>query len=276
MGYPPSNTIITWVFYAIFIYGFMALAFLFVSDSVLFQPPYSTYQDNKEIIKIPLKEGGEISAVYLVNPSAKYTILLSHGNAEDLGSLYPFILEFYHRGYSILAYDYEGYGTSRGRTSEQKTYRDILAAYDFLTITKKIRSDNIILFGRSVGSGPSIYLASKFPARALILQSPFVSAFRVMTKVTIFPFDKYPNLKRLSKIDIPLLIIHGKKDSVIPIWHGKKLLEAAATRGVKQHYWVENADHNDLIVVAGESYWQAIDHFVQTLDEKESIESKKS
>lgn len=249
--------------YIIIGYLLLGAGFYFLSDFIMFQPPRANYQDSSIIIKIPVENGTKLSAIYLPNPKAKYTILFSHGNAEDLGQLYPFLQLFHQQGFAILAYDYEGYGTSEGNSTEKNTYHDIQAAYQYLTKTQGISPNRIIVFGRSLGTGPSVYLANESPIKALILESPFVSAYRVYTVIRIFPFDKYPNLDRISHLQIPLLVIHGTKDSIIPAWHGKKIFEAS--NGFKQAYWVKGADHNNIYDIAQENYWLAIHHFVQQL-----------
>ena len=102
---------------------------LFLSDSMIFLPHPSSYQDSAEILKITTASGKNISAVYLPNPSAKFTLLVSHGNAEDLGDDKYWLDSFRHAGFSVFAYDYEGYGTSEGRPSEKACYEDAVAAY---------------------------------------------------------------------------------------------------------------------------------------------------
>lgn len=245
-------------------YVLLAAGFYFLADSVLFAPQYPSYRDTSDIIKLETKSGKKISAIYFPNPHAKYTILFSHGNAEDIGLMKPFLQLYQQQGFSILAYDYQGYGTSEGRPSEENTYQDIQAAYDFLTKDQGIPAENIILHGRSLGSGPSVYLAKSAPIKALILESSFVSAFRVETKIPLFPFDKYPNINIISDLTIPLLVIHGTKDRIIAPWHGKKLF--AASPGFKQSYWVNGADHNNLYQIAHEQYWMTIKNFIQQLE----------
>lgn len=247
-----------------FLYIFLLSCFYFLSDSVIFQPPRSSYRDNENIIKIPVTNQISISGVYLSNKNAKYTIVLSHGNAEDIGTALPFLQMLRDQGYSVFAYDYQGYGTSQGRASVANTYLDIRAVYDYLTNHLKIPPLQIILLGRSVGTGPSTYLATKVPVRALILQSPFVSAYRVMTRIPIFPFDKYPNLKNIKKIKVPVLVISGTNDRVIPFWHSKMIYDAA--NEPKQHYWVEGADHNDLYLIAQQKFFDSVKAFTNSLD----------
>lgn len=266
MAFSLSSTLWSFCQYIIVFYCMLAVTFYLLSDSVIFQPPQSSYSDNEKILKIPLPQGGTISAIYIADPKAKYTVLISHGNAEDLGTLIPFIEMFHQQGYSVLAYDYQGYGTSMGKPTEKHTYQDIEAAYHYLTHTLKITPQRIVLFGRSIGTGPTTHLATKFPVRALILESPFVSAYRVKTIFPLFPFDKYPNLENVSKISIPLLVIQGTHDNIISPWHGKKIYDMA--KGFKQAFWVEEADHNDILIIAQDHYWNAINTFLQRIDKE--------
>lgn len=255
------------------IYGgllYMALCgdALFFADSLIFQPQHSSYWDNPGIIKITTRTGKKISAVYLPNSSAHFTLLVSHGNAEDLGDIRPWLDDMREAGFSVLAYDYEGYGTSQGKPSEKATYEDESAAYDFLAVNLGTPPDRIIIFGRSVGTGPAVQLATIRPAAALVLQSPFLSAFRVLTRVPLFPFDRFPNYRRIRHVHCPLLIMHGTKDSVINIWHGRTLFELA--NEPKQFVALEGADHNDFGPSVTHAYNKALINFASTLEDHAS------
>lgn len=249
----------------IFYYLLLTLFIYFISDFAIFPSPTVSYQNNiiPHSIEITTQDGKKISAVYLENKQAFYTILYSHGNAEDLSLLLPFFETFRSQGFSIFAYDYHGYGKSEGRPSEKNTYLDINAAFNYLTQNLKISPDRIILYGRSLGTGPTVELASKTHPAGIILESPMVSAFRVVTILPLFPIDKYENTQKISKISSPILFIHGTADTTIPIWHGKKLYDLA--REPKFFYSVENANHNDLVEIAGEQYWKTIIEFSNSL-----------
>src|SRR5580765_1676907 len=235
---------------------------LFLSDSMIFLPHPSSYQDSAEILKITAASGKKISAIYLPNPAAKFTLLVSHGNAEDLGDDRYWLDNLRHAGFNVFAYDYEGYGTSEGRATEKSVYEDEAAAYEFLAVDLKTPPDRIIIFGRSVGTGPATYIAARRPSAGLILQSPFVSAFRVLTRIPLLPFDKFPNYKNIRHVHVPVLIMHSRADSVIAPWHGQKVFELA--NEPKQAYWVQSADHNEMDLVPG--YLESLQKFAATLD----------
>ncbi len=239
------------------LYIALLLFAVFLSDGMIFLPHPSSYRDSPDILKISTASGKKISAMYLPNPSARFTLLVSHGNAEDLGDDRDWLQELRKIGFSVFAYDYEGYGTSEGKPSEQTVYQDEAAAYDYLAINLRTPPDRIVIFGRSVGSGPATYIAARRPAAALILQSPFVSAFRVLTRVPLLPFDKFPNGKNIRHVHCPVLIMHSQGDTVIGFWHGQKLFELA--NDPKQFFWAKNVDHNEMDMAAG--YWEALQKF---------------
>ena len=94
----------------------------------MFPAPHPSYSNNEDIIKLELPSGEKISGVYLEAEGGEYTILYSHGNGEDIGYIYRHLVEFRERGYSVFAYDYPGYGTSKGKPNEASLYESIFAA----------------------------------------------------------------------------------------------------------------------------------------------------
>lgn len=231
------------------------------SEKLIFQPQQPSYADTPDTLKITTQSGEKITAVFLEHPAAKQTLLFSHGNAEDLGSIIPFLSHYRTLGYSILMYDYRGYGTSEGKPSVKNCYEDIEACYRWLTETKGIPPHQIIAQGRSVGGGPATWLAAHFEVGGLIVESSFVSAFRVKTVIPITPWDKFPNLRHIKKVKCPVLVTHGKEDEVLPFWHGQKLFEAAPEP--KMNYWIEGAHHNDYAYVAGKEYFDTVQRFLK-------------
>lgn len=241
------------------------------SDSLIFQPHPSSYQDDARILKLTTRNGKKISATHLLNPRAKFTLLVSHGNAEDLGDDRYWLEDLRQAGFSVLAYDYEGYGTSEGKPSEQGAYDDEDAAYDYLTSALHTTPDRVIIFGRSVGSGPAVHLAARKAVAGLVLQSPFISAFRVFTRIPLLPYDKFPNYKDIRTVHCPLLIIHGDSDNVIAPWNGRKLFELA--NEPKKHVTVQGADHNDVEMVAGKSYAAMLQEFARFISEGKTVQA---
>lgn len=153
---------------------------------------------------------------------------------------------------NLLAYDYEGYGKASGSPTEQGCYNDIDAAYQYLTENMGQAPENIILYGRSLGSGPSCYLAQRLryegkPLGGLILQSPLLSVFRVAFNFRFtLPGDMFPNVDRIPEIACPVLLVHGTRDEVVPFWNGEDLFIATPKRWRAKPFWVEGAGHNNI------------------------------
>lgn len=243
--------------------GLFIVAYFF-PDNVIFQPQPSSYKDDGRIIKLVTPGDKKISAKYYANKQAVYTILFSHGNAEDIGDIEPLIWYLTDAGFNVLTYDYRGYGTSEGEPSEQNSYEDIESAYKYLTQELRTPAGRIILHGRSLGGGPSIDLAAREPVGGLILESTFTSAFRVVTRWRVIPFDKFENINKIAGVKCPVLVIHGKEDWTIPFHHGEALFAAAP--GPKFSFWVAQAGHNDLFNTARQSYIESIQRFEATLE----------
>ncbi|XP_077244638.1 uncharacterized protein LOC143884759 isoform X2 [Tasmannia lanceolata] len=170
-------------------------------------------RDDVEILKLPTRRGQEIVAVYLKNPKATATLLYSHGNAADLGQMFDLFVELAVRlRVNLMGYDYSGYGQSTGKPSEFNTYADIEAAYKCLTEQYGVREKDLILYGQSVGSGPTLDLASRLPdLRAVVLHSPILSGLRVLCSVKkSFWFDIYKNIDKIGLVNCPILVIHMK------------------------------------------------------------------
>jgi abhydrolase domain-containing protein 17 len=258
----------------IFVYFVLAVFAYFYSDRLIFQPQPSSYRDTKDILKLTTADGTKISALFLPNSRATYTILYSHGNAEDLGDIRPILTEIRAIGFAVFAYDYRGYGTSEGTPSEPASYQDIDAAYAYVTQKIGTSPERVLLLGRSVGSGPSVDLATRKPIGGLILESPFTSTFVVLTRIPLFPFDKFHNLGKIQQVRRPILIIHGTNDQVIPLSHGQALFRAA--NEPKQSFWVDGADHNDVMLVAGNQYAEALNQFTQLVQQHSQLTSGKN
>jgi abhydrolase domain-containing protein 17 len=244
-------------------YGTIALYAYFCGDRQLFQPHPASYRDTPDLIRLSTPNGQTISAQYLTHAAAQYTILYSHGNAQDLGDIRPILEDLRGLKFNILAYDYRGYGTSQGTPSEANAYQDIQTAYRFLTQHHGIKGDRIILLGQSIGSGPSVYLATQQPIAGLIIQSGFVSAFRIVVPFPLLPFDKFPNGDRISQVHAPVLVVHGTTDQLIPFWQAKALYGAA--NQPKDLVPIQGAGHNDVNEIGGKQYLQRIQTFAQSL-----------
>jgi fermentation-respiration switch protein FrsA (DUF1100 family) len=247
----------------LFVYIGLSIIAYFLADKIIFQPQGAFSVEKDSIIRIETPNGERISAKFFPNPSAEFTILFSHGNAEDVFGATPFFEKLRDAGFNVFAYDYRGYGTSDGAASEQNAYEDAEAAYNYLVNNLKVPPERIIVHGRSLGAAVSIDLAARKPCAGLIAESAFVSAFRVLTRHTVFPFDKFKNLDKIERVKCPVLFIHGRKDEIIPFWHGETLY--AAANEPKFSLWLDAARHNNVSSLGGKAYLQAIRDFAANL-----------
>jgi len=169
--------------------------------------------------------------------------------------------------FPLFSYDYSGYGASTGKPSEKNLYADIDAAWHLLRFVFAVTSassydscklilicrtrygispENIILYGQSIGTVPTVDLASRYEVGAVVLHSALMSGMRVAfpnTKRTWF-FDVFPSIDKISKITSPVLVIHGTEDEVIDFSHGLQIYQKC-TKPVEP-LWVDGAGHNDI------------------------------
>lgn len=251
---------------AVLLYGALALYAFLLSDRLIFLPPVASYTAaDLPISLVETSDGAHVAMLYLPKSGSAYTLLYSHGNAEDLGHTAPVLHQLQEAGFSVLAYDYRGYGQSTGGPpGAEGAYRDIAAVFTYATEQLQIPASRILLYGRSVGSGPATDLAARVDVGGLIIESGFTSTFRVVTGIPLLPFDKFPNLKNIQRVRSPVLIIHGMDDEVIPFSHGEMLYAAAPEP--KSYLWIDGAGHNDVAWVAGDAYWNALKRFAEALE----------
>jgi hypothetical protein len=230
---------------------------------VIFQPPRPRYTITNAITRLPTADGAQIAVSFLPGSSNGFTLLYSHGNAEDLDCIMPRLHAFGRLGFGVCAYDYRGYGSSTGKPTEANAYADASRVYDFLTNACGVPPHRIIAYGRSLGGAMAAHVAARHETAGLILESAFVSAFRVVTWIPIIPGDKFHTLDDLRHVRCPVLIMHGKRDGIVPFWHGRRL--AAYAPEPKCTLWVPAAGHNNLAAVAGDTYDNALRAFARLI-----------
>lgn len=236
----------------------------FLADWTIFKPPVRLNSLSRQNIPLPVGPKDHLAAIHLKNSKAKFTILFSHGNAEDLESIHPYLETLYQLGFSVFAYDYRGYGSSTGAPSEKNAYEDVQAAYDFLVYQVKVPPERIMAHGRSLGGAMALDLASRKPVGGLILESSFTSAFRVVCPFPLVPFDKLDNGKKIKDIHCPVLVMHGRNDGIVGFWHGQKLFRDA--NDPKTAEWFDEGGHNNLIETDYIKYKKALLDFAESIE----------
>ncbi len=244
------------------IYLLLAIFAVFFADLILFAPPVPSYQaDFKGLIHLRTDAGEDVAALHYPAAPGMPTLLYSHGNAEDLGQAVDLYQAWHGMGFGVLSYDYPGYGQSTGKPVEASCNRAIQSAWNHL-LAAGVKPASIIIVTRSVGGGPGTWLASHEKPAGLAMIAPFTSVYSVPFHAAIFPRDRFPNLKLIRMMDLPLLVLHGENDEVIPNWHGRKLVEASPSKD-KTFRLVPGAGHNDLFEVAGDEIIREIADFAR-------------
>ena len=220
----------------------------FCINSLMFHPVRQYDAGHPGYVNIGTN-GVKIAAIVCGQQKGRKALLYCHGNAEDATGSMEYLKLAVGDKFTIAVVDYPGYGLSDGSPDEEGCYRVVHRLYDWLVETRGFKPEDIVVVGFSIGTGPATELAATKPVGGLVLQAPYLSAPRIVTKVRVLPIDPFPNLKRIGKIKCPLTIIHGTDDSIIPFSQGKELFGLAPEP--KQFVAVEGADHNDLIAVLG-------------------------
>ena len=196
-----------------------------------------------------------------VEPPAVTTLLL-HGNAGNLTHRIDHLQAIPAAGSELLIIDYRGYGKSEGAPSEQGSYADARAAYDWLAERGRA-ADRIVCHGESLGTAVAVDLATHRPCAGLVLEAPFPSARAVASQVLpgLGPLlvSGFDTVSKLRGIRVPLLVIHGALDETFPFEFGRRVYEAAA--GPKELWKLEGAGHNDILRAAGADYVPRLERF---------------
>ena len=244
-------------------YALLAGGAHLVAPRLLFPQPPVKYELTADYIQLTTPDGVKLAARHWPNPAAKYTLLYLHGNYEDLGSIGEYMPQFIHAGYAVFALDYRHYGHSGGSPTEANTNADVRLAYDYLRSRLHVPADRIVVFGYSLGGGPGVELALHQPVAGLVLQGAFVSAYRVMTRIPLFPGDMFVNLAKVPQLRCPVLYLHGTEDRTVPFWHGEALY--AATTARKMKLFVAGGHHGGLADFTGSRYWEVLQEFTDSL-----------
>jgi len=185
------------------------------------------------------------------------SIILFHGNAGHRGHRFAWMRPLHDLGWSVLLLDYRGYGGSEGSPSQRGLGYDADAAAKWLK--EKRPGDDVVYFGESIGASVAVDLATRHEPDGFILQSAGYD-FREVGKEH-YPWlplgwmlkDDWSASGKIERLDVPLLMIHGKRDRIIPRRHGRRMFEASPSE--KKEWWeIEHAGHNDVPHVADEYY----------------------
>jgi hypothetical protein len=213
-------------------------------------------------VEVVTADGVRLEAWHL--PGKKpVTILVFHGNAGHRGHRTGIVRELAARGFGVFLPDYRGYGGSGGEPSEEGLYADAEACAAWLEANVE---GEVVYLGNSIGAGVAVHLAVRRPPAAMVLRSGFGSMADVGQEA--YPFfpvrwflrERYESAKKMAGVRCPCLVVHGDADRIIPLRHGRVLFDAAPEP--KQWLVIPDAGHNDLELVGGAAYWDAVAAFL--------------
>ncbi|WP_289042058.1 alpha/beta hydrolase [uncultured Zobellia sp.] len=239
--------VIVYVLIAFLAYTYQERLVFFPSKMPL-NHTYDFCQDFEEF-NLTTDDGAKLNAVHIKQDSSKGLILYFHGNSGNISHLIHVANLFSAKGYESILVDYRTYGKSTGKVSEAALYKDAQLFYDYAK--QRYQEKEIILYGRSFGTGIATWLASENEPEKLVLESPFYSAVALgKHRFPFLPIDwlsnfRFPSNEYIIQVECPIYIFHGKEDNVIPYESAEKLF-AVIPGNNKELFSISNAGHNYL------------------------------
>ena len=244
--------------------GLLALQerrFIFFPTRVLAAAPADVGLRAEEL-SITTSDGVALHGWWIDGPSDR-VLIWYHGNAGNIADRLHNARWFVDQlGVTVVLVDYRGYGRSQGTPDEAGLYLDGLAIYDAVA-ARSVRAQDIVLFGRSLGGAVAIETALQRPAGAVVLESVFRSVPALAREHYWFVPSavvrtRMDNESKIGRVQAPALLLHGDRDTIVPLAHGRRLFELAA-RPAPFHV-IEGAGHNDTYLAGGARYvevWKA-------------------
>ena len=236
----------------IIIYSLILVYIYIFQRNLLYHPKENNYLDNqidfeyKEVF-IRVNENIKLKSWIIEKDFKKNkTLIFFHGNAGNLNNRIYKVNELYNLNINILLISWRGFSGNEGSPTEENLYKDAKAAIKWLN-RKEVENNKIILYGESLGTGVAVEIGKKNNFNSIILESPFTSMenaakiYYPYLPVKLLLKDKYNSISKIKKITTPILIMHGKKDDIVPFSMGKELFEKA--NNPKYSYFTPDDDH---------------------------------
>jgi hypothetical protein len=262
------------LFFILFLYMFFGLTLYLGQSKMIFLPEKRLESAPDRIgldyekIRFKTHDGLRLFGWYMPIEQEKGVVLFFHGNAGNISHRLDSLALFHALGYSTFIFDYRGYGRSEGTPTEEGLYLDAEAAWQYLIEEKKVKPEDVILFGRSLGGALAAHISSLHAAGGCILESAFTSAKDMAASL----YPMYParficrfnfnTLESVLKKKSPLLVVHSPADEIIPFSHGRKIFAAAAA---PKTFLEITGDHNSGFLVSGANYENGLQRFLQSL-----------
>lgn len=273
------------VLFATFLGAYLALASILNNSSImqpiLLRPEVgSTERYDRAVIAgikrtdiaIPTADGKQMDAWLFQAPNSTKIAVVNHGNAANIAYRLHIAQALLKAGCSVLMYDYRGYGKSTGSATMNGILEDGITAYDYVRNTLKYDDKHILLYGESIGSGVTCHVMSLRRCLGVIIQSGLASIpstakaqipLLAMYPDIVFAQPHFANAAALSKIHVPILLIHGKLDHTVAPGESAKMY--ATANEPKTLVWLEHCGHNDVGDKDSQLFHESIENFVRTL-----------
>jgi hypothetical protein len=218
-----------------------------------------------EELTLTTQDGVILHGWYIVANEEKGIVLFCHGNAGNISHRLESIKIFHELGFSVLIFDYRGYGKSSGRPSEAGTYLDAEAAWDYLVLTKRRSPKAIVIFGRSLGAAVAAEIALRKNPACLILESAFTSVPDMGAQlypwlpVRLISRFRFSTIEKVGEIRCPKLIIFSPDDEIVPAGHGEEIYRKALS---PKELLKIKGDHNTGFLVSGSYYTEGLKGFL--------------
>ncbi len=247
-------------------------------QNVLFHPrrhtePVST--TGKHTINVAADSTVTLGCRFFINDASSPTLLYFHGNGETANDYEDIAPLFVERGMNVFLATYRGYGWSSGTPSAAAMMKDSLKVYSAAVgaIQEMGLKDTLFVMGRSIGSAAAIEVCSHFSdsLRGLIVDSGFAQTLPLLESLGydtsqsgLTEKDGFGNIEKIEEIKIPTLFLHGSQDLIIPIRQAEKLQAFSGAR-MKKFFVIPGADHNSVLTVGGELYFEAVKDFIDEI-----------
>ena len=220
---------------------------------------------NVKEVFIETEDRIKIQCYFIPNRSSDKILVYFHGNAGNICHRLSDLLIMNRLGINVLGISYRGYGKSEGKASEKGIYLDGQAALNHVTQKLGFSINNVIIFGRSIGTAVAINISQNINIGGLIIVSPLTSGEDIASAsglifASFWVGDLFNNIDRIDHVSCPVLVIHGTQDRVIPFQMGKRLYNKIKTK--KRFVKIEGAGHNNLSNEYKKSYWLPIFEFI--------------
>ena len=237
-------------------------------------PSAATMLAGARDVQLTTTDGLRLGAWYppARGPAGTFTVLVANGNSGDRSLRAPLARALANQGLGVLLFDYRGYGGNPGSPSEEGLARDVRAARQFLT-DEGVPGERLLYYGESLGAAVVAELATEHPPARLVLRSPFTDLASVgqihypFVPVRALLKDRFPVAEYLSRVTVPITVVHGTEDSIVPPEESRR--SVAGARGPIRLVAVEGADHNDPALLNGDVLVQAVMELANEINRKQ-------